>query len=63
MKKILLARKYNSKNPFTKFMQKNITERFVIYQEDWVKFEKVKQKWIEEGYKVMEYEVKEDAEI
>lgn len=44
-------------------MQKNITERFVIYHEDWVKFEKVKQKWIEEGYKVVEYEVKENAEI
>lgn len=63
MTKILLGKKFNSKNPFTKLMQKNITERFVIYHEDWVKFEKVKQKWIEEGYKVVEYEVKENAEI
>lgn len=44
MTKILTARKYKSKNPFTKFVQKNIEERFLVYNEDWKKYEDVKQK-------------------
>lgn len=46
MTKILTARKYKSNNPFTKYMQKNIEERYLVYHEDWKKFEVVKQKLI-----------------
>lgn len=63
MKKILLARKYKSKNPFTKYMEKNIEEHFYIYHEDWKKFEQVKTKLKNDGYTVWVFEVKEDAEI
>ena len=52
MTKILTARKFKSNNPFTKYMQKNIEERFLVYNEDWKKFEEVKQKLIEKGFQV-----------
>lgn len=57
--KILTARRYKTKNPFTKYLQKNIEERFVVYHEDWPKFEAVKKKWQKEGYIVREYKVVE----
>lgn len=60
MPKILTARKYKSNNPFTKYMQKNIEERFVVYYEDLKKFEEVKQKLIDEGFQVRVWNVIEE---
>ncbi len=62
MTKILTARKYKLNNPFTKYMQKNIEERFLVYHEDWKKFEEVKQKLINEGFQVRVWNVIEEKE-
>ena len=62
MTKILTARKCKSSNPFTKYMQKNIEERFLVYHEDWKKFEEVKQKLIDEGFQVRVWNVIEEEE-
>lgn len=48
--KVILARKYLSKNPFTKFMQKNIEERWMVYFEDFKKMNEVREKLIKDGY-------------
>ena len=48
--KVILARKYLSKNPFTRFIQKNIEERWMIYFEDFIKLKEVKEKLIKDGY-------------
>lgn len=48
--KVILARKYLSKNPFTKFMQKNIEERWIVYFEDFKKMNEVREKLIKDGY-------------
>lgn len=60
--KILTARKYKTKNPFTKYMQKNIEERYLVYHEDWKKFEEVQQKLTKEGYQVQIWNVVEETE-
>lgn len=60
MAKILTARKYKSNNPFTKYMQKNIEERYLVYHEDWKKFEDVKQKLIKDGFQVRVWNVIEE---
>lgn len=60
--KILTAQRLKSRNPFTKYMQKNIEERYLIYHEDWEKFETVKQKLIKEGFKVRVWNVIEEEE-
>lgn len=48
--KVLLARKYLTKNPFTKYMQKNIEERWMVYFEDFNKLKDVKERLIKDGY-------------
>ena len=48
--KVLLARKYLTKNPFTKYIQKNIEERWMVYFEDFIKLKDVKEKLIKDGY-------------
>lgn len=58
--KILLARKYLSKNPFTKYLQKNIIERWITYFEDFTKMNEVAEKLKKDGYEVKIYEVVED---
>ena len=55
--KVLLARKYLTNNPFTKFMQHNIKERWCIYHEDFKKMNDVADKLRKEGYEVKIYEV------
>ena len=62
MTKILTAKKYKTNNPFTKYMQKNIEERYLVYYEDWKKFEKVKQKFIDVGFQVRVWNVIEEKE-
>ena len=62
MTKILTARKYKSNNPFTKYLQKNIEERYLVYHEDWKKFEEVQQKLIKEGWQVQIWNVVEVKE-
>ena len=62
MTKILTAKKYKTNNPFTKYMHKNIEERYLVYYEDWKKFEKVKQKFIDEGFQVRVWNVIEEKE-
>ena len=58
--KVLLARKFLSKNPFTKYMQKNIIERWCTYFEDFTKMKEVAAKLKKDGYEVKIYEVVED---
>lgn len=58
--KVLLARKYLSKNPFTKYLQKNIIERWAVYVEDFKKLYDVAEKLKKDGYEVKIYEVVED---
>ena len=60
MTKILTARKCKSKNPFTKYLQKNIEERYVVYHEDWKKFEEIKQKLKADGFEVRVWNVIEE---
>lgn len=60
--KILTAQRFKSRNPFTKYMQKNIEERYLIYHEDWEKLEAVKQRLIKEGFKVRVWNVIEEEE-
>lgn len=50
--KVILARKYLSKNPFTRYMQKNIAERWMEYHEDFEKMNEVKEKLKKEGFSV-----------
>lgn len=58
--KVLLARKYLSKNPFTKYLQKNIIERWAVYVEDFQKMKAVKEKFEKDGYSVRIYEIVEE---
>ena len=58
--KVLLARKYLSKNPFTKYLQKNIIERWAVYFEDFQKMKDVKEKFEKDGYSVRIYEIVEE---
>ena len=60
MTKILTARKFKSKNPFTKYLPANIEEKFAVYHEDWQKFEEVKETLKSEGYIVKSYIVVEE---
>lgn len=60
MTKILTARKYKTNNPFTKYLQKNIEERYLVYHEDWKKLDEVRQKLIKEGWRVQVWNVVED---
>lgn len=60
MTKILTAKKYKSNNPFTKYLQKNIEERYLVYHKDWKNFEEVKQKLIDEGFQVRVWNVIEE---
>lgn len=55
--KVLLARKYLSKNPFTRYMQKNITERWMEYHEDFEKMNEVADKLRKNGWSVKIVEV------
>ena len=55
--KVLLARKYLSKNPFTRYMQKNIAERFMEYHEDFGKMNEVADKLRKNGWSVKIVEV------
>ena len=48
--KVLLARKYLSKNPFTKYMQKNIVERWMEYHEDFTKMKEAAENLRKQGY-------------
>ena len=58
--KVLLARKYLSKNPFTKYLQKNIIEKWAVYFEDFKKMYEVAEKYKKDGYQVKIYEVVEE---
>ena len=40
--------------------QKNIEERYLVYHEDWKKFEEVRQKLTEEGWQVRVWNVVEE---
>lgn len=60
--KILLARKYLSKNPFTRYMQKNIEERWMVYFEDFKKMKEVAKNLRNQGYFVRIYEAVEVEE-
>ena len=55
--KVLLARKYLSKNPFIRYMQKNIAERWMEYHEDFEKMNEVADKLRENGWSVKIVEV------
>ena len=55
--KVLLARKYMTKNPFTRYMQKNIAERWMEYHEDFEKMNEVADKLRENGWSVKIAEV------
>ena len=61
--KVLLARKYLSNNPFTKYKPENISEKWFIYHEDFQKMKEVKQKLRKNGYSVtiIEGKVVEDG--
>lgn len=63
MTKILTSRKYKSNNPFTKYMQKNIEERYLVYHEDWKNFDEVRQKLTEQGWQVRVWNVIEEKEM
>jgi len=60
MIKILTAKKFKTNNPFTKYLQKNIEERYCVYHEDWKKFEEVRQKLVKEGWQVRVWNVVEE---
>lgn len=62
MTKILTAKKYKTNNLFSKYLQKNIEERYLVYHEDWKKFEEVRQKLIKDGYQVQIWNVVEETE-
>jgi len=62
MTKLLTAWRYKTNNPFTKYMQKNIEERYLVYHEDWKKFEEVKAKLKAEGFSVRVWNVVEEVE-
>ena len=47
--KVILARKYLTKNPFTRYMQKNIAERWMEYHEDFKKMNEVANKLRKNG--------------
>lgn len=51
--KVILARKYLSKNPFTKYKPENILEKWMIYTEDFQKMKEVKENLIKDGYSVL----------
>lgn len=59
--KVILARKFLSKNPFTKYMPKNISEKWAVYHEDFKKMESVAAKWRQEGYSVKVIEAVEET--
>lgn len=61
--KLLLARKYISKNPFTRYMQKNIIERWIPYHEDFVKMAKVAEQLKKDDYSVRIVEIPEQEWI
>ena len=55
--KVILARKCLSKNPFTRYMQKNIAERWMEYHEDFEKMNEVADKLRKNGWSVKIIEV------
>jgi len=62
MTKILTAKKYLSNDPNRVYAQENIHERFLVFHGDWRKFDKLQKQFIEDGYDVRVYEVKEEDE-
>ena len=60
MTKILTARKFKSEDSFDKYSPANIEEKFMVYHEDWQKFEEVKESLKSEGYTVKSYIVVEE---
>jgi len=55
--KVILARKYLTKNPFTRYIQKNIAERWMEYHEDFEKMNEVADKLRKNGWSVKIVEV------
>ena len=55
--KVILARKYLSKNPFTKYVDKNIAEKWIEYHEDFEKMNEVADKLRKNGWSVKIIEV------
>lgn len=55
--KVLLARKYLSNNPFTKYKPENISEKWFIYHEDFEKMNEVADKLCKNGWSVKIVEV------
>lgn len=55
--KVILARKFLTKNPFTRYMQKNIVERWMEYHEDFEKMNEVADKLRKNGWSVKIVEV------
>ena len=50
--KVILARKYLSKNPFTKYKPENISEKWEIFYEDFQKMKDIKEILKKDGYSV-----------
>ena len=55
--KVLLARKCLSNNPFTKYKPENISEKWIIYHEDFEKMNEVADKLRKNGWSVKIVEV------